>query len=323
VSVTNPTDVVEAYISDVRARLADVPEEDRADLLEDVASHVREIADEFGPESLQDRLGSPADFAAELRASAGYADVAEEPAAPSRMRRAGRAVAGRVRTDANRELWRKLEPGWWVVRGVLVGYLALWMTGAHPEFIPRLGNSHLLGLGVLVVGAVGSFKLGERRPATQSLWLRRTRIAAEVGLVFFALTYVGDAGSTHVVFVDNGVVAQPDACLRDSAGRPISNLYAFDASGQAIPQFFLTDEAGRPIDNLCPDQVEIGADGPPKTTYAKDTNGAPVYGVFPRQQTVQVPDPATGNVTERPVTPPAVVFPQLATTTTTPEAAPQ
>jgi hypothetical protein len=88
-----------------------------------------------------------------------------------------------------------------------------------------------------------------------------------------------------------------------------------DSSGKLIPQFFLTDQAGRAIDNLCPDQTDAEKpNGPARTTYARDINGAPVYNVFPRaQQRATSTDPMTGeSLGSAPVPPPAVVLPQIA-----------
>ena len=52
------------------AQLADLPDDDRADLLDELAAHVDELVAE-GDTPLTDRLGTPAEYAAELRASAG------------------------------------------------------------------------------------------------------------------------------------------------------------------------------------------------------------------------------------------------------------
>jgi uncharacterized membrane protein len=60
----------QSYLDRVGAALADLPEEERADLLDELGTHVDEIAAE-GTSSLEARLGSPDDYAAELRASAG------------------------------------------------------------------------------------------------------------------------------------------------------------------------------------------------------------------------------------------------------------
>jgi uncharacterized membrane protein len=300
-------DAVEAYINEVRERLADVPEEDRVDLLDDVAAHVREIADEFGAEALHERLGTPEEFTTELRASAGYGAPTgseEAPPAPSRLRRSVRWIDSTFRTDANRALWRKLEPGWFVLRGVLAGFLVSRVTGAGG-----------FGVVLMAAGAVASYRLGDRRPATQKPSVRRLRVAAEVGLALVALATL-HSSSDRIIYVDSGGPAfAGDPCLRDGTGQPIGNLYAFDPQGQLIPQFFLTDQAGRPIQNLCPDAVTKNG-YPVGTEYVRDVNGAPVYGVFPRKQTATNFDQETNTMTKEPVVPPAVVFPQLSPPTT-------
>ncbi|HUR78363.1 MAG TPA: hypothetical protein VMZ22_10475 [Acidimicrobiales bacterium] len=315
-STTHEADVVEAYVNEVRNRLADVPEEDRAELLDDVAAHVREIADEFGVDSLRDRLGTPAEFTSELRASAGYG-AAINSNQPLRSRQFMAWLDRHVRTEASRALWRKLEPGWFVVRGVLFGYFVLMLTGADPALVPSLGNNQLFGLFILLAGAVVSFRLGERRPSAQPKWLRRARVLGEIALVVFAAGYLGDAARTRTVYFDSGPagVSHVDGCLRDASGQPIANLYAFDPTGQLIPKFFLTDQAGRPIQNLCPEQTTRNG-MPVETEYARDVHGAPVFGVFPRAQTTARVEDQTGQVVKEPLVPPAVVFPQLAPVTT-------
>lgn len=316
-TTTVPVDVVEAYISEVRTRLADVPEEDRVELLDDVAAHVREIAEEFGPAELETRLGTPAEFTHELRVSAGYAPASEPAgaaASPGRLRRSFAWARAKVDTEPNRVLWRRLQPGWFVLRGVFVGYLLLAIAGADAGLIPRVGDTRLFGFAVLVACAIASYKLAERRPAVQAPWVRRARIGAEVALVLFALAYIDD--TERVVYYESGPSSfERDPCLRDASGSPIGNLYAFDPAGQLIPQFFLTDQAGRPINNLCPEMVT--KEGlPVETVYARDVNGSPVYGVFPRAQTAVNLDAETGTTTKAPVVPPAVVLPQLAPPTT-------
>jgi hypothetical protein len=307
-------DAVETYIEAVRAGLTDVPEEDRVELLEDVAGHVREIADEFGPEDLEARLGTPQQFTEELRASAGYGPIEEVVPEPApRISRVRVWLDDHVRTEANRALWRKLEPGWFAVRGAAIVYVLVSAVHA-PEPV---------GFAAIVAGAVASLTLGDRR-VTQPKWISRARIAGEVAFVVFAVVLLHNA-SHRVQYIDyGGNATQFHPCLRDSGGRPIGNLYAFDRAGQAIPQFFLTDENGRPIDNLCPDQ-SLHNGKPVQTDYAHDVNGAPVYGVFPRKQVEATPIPTENGVTitTTPVAPPAVVFPQLAPPTTEAPAQPQ
>ncbi len=324
-STTHPkVDEVEAFIAAVKERLAGVPDEERAELLDDVTAHVREVADEFGPDQLMERLGTPEHFSEELRVSAGYAPNDEADLAgaksPGPLLRWWNNANDRLGTEGKRELWRKLEPGWFVVRGALFGLFVLMVTGVDADALPRLG---VVGMAVLAAGAVVSFKLGERRPATETALKRAARITAEAALVVLGLAFLSDASERQVVYYDSQAGPyERDPCLRDSAGRAISNLFAFDTSGQLIPQFFLTDQKGRPIDNLCPDQAAANQFGPAQTTYTRDVNGAQVFNVFPRQQQQGMPDPITGALTWSPLAPPAVLFPQLAPPMAGPAAAP-
>ena len=55
----------QSYLDRVGAALADLPEEERADMLDELGTHVDEIAAE-GTSSLDARLGSPEDYAAHI-----------------------------------------------------------------------------------------------------------------------------------------------------------------------------------------------------------------------------------------------------------------
>src|SRR5687767_7085569 len=70
---------VKTYIAAVAARLADLPQEERDDLMADLEQHLHEVAAE-GDGTLTERLGTPESYAAELRTSAGLSpDGGKEP----------------------------------------------------------------------------------------------------------------------------------------------------------------------------------------------------------------------------------------------------
>jgi hypothetical protein len=64
------------YLAQVRAELSDLPPGELEDVLQDVSGHLTEVVAEFGREptisDLQDRLGTPRQYADELRTAAGY-----------------------------------------------------------------------------------------------------------------------------------------------------------------------------------------------------------------------------------------------------------
>lgn len=70
------TGPVATYLAQVRAELSDLPPGELADVLDDVSGHLTEVAAEFEDEltadSLQERLGTPREYADELRTAAGY-----------------------------------------------------------------------------------------------------------------------------------------------------------------------------------------------------------------------------------------------------------
>jgi hypothetical protein len=80
---------VARYAAAVRAAFADLPAPDRETLLEDIEDHLVEVAAESGG-PLEERLGPPETYAAELRAWAGLP-------APGAARRRGRRTSRLVR----------------------------------------------------------------------------------------------------------------------------------------------------------------------------------------------------------------------------------
>lgn len=68
--------VVAAYQGRVREELADLPSAELEEVIDDIASHLVDVSDELGEDlsqqTLVSRLGTPQEYAAELRAAAGY-----------------------------------------------------------------------------------------------------------------------------------------------------------------------------------------------------------------------------------------------------------
>jgi hypothetical protein len=323
VTVLAPTEnpEVTAYVAEVAQHLADLPAAERDDLLDDLAQHLAEIAAEPGP-PLVERLGSPAEYAAELLASAG---VTPRPTRrPPGVRAV--AVADAVRSSAAYRAVAafapELRPAWWVARGALAAWLLAealtheqWHTA--PLFLPKPGGSAVLGLVLLVVSVVASVSIGRR---ALSRWQWAAVMAADVVLLAFgahiadkAFDRLNDVQTSYVV--NNVDMAPNDACLRSHDGRPIQNLYAYDGNGNPIDQVVLYDEKGTPIDNLCVTDVDDNG-RPTSTQYATDANGRHVVNVFPRRRYVTVTDPtATGAPPSESTVvepPPAIVPPKLA-----------
>jgi hypothetical protein len=73
---TTTTGASATYLAQVRAELSDLPDTELDEVLEDVADHLEEIGAELDGEptmpALQARLGTPGEYAEELRTAAGY-----------------------------------------------------------------------------------------------------------------------------------------------------------------------------------------------------------------------------------------------------------
>jgi hypothetical protein len=176
----NATDEVTAYVDAVRAALADLTDELRTDLLDDLPEHLREVLSE-GDGSLVDRLGSPQPYAAELRAAAGIVGGFPDPPAKGRFAElAATARANLAVVDARlgpllgyasaSEFLQLLRPAWWVLRGYLAAMVLARIvddSGQPMGLLPRVGGSEALALLMLGAAVLGSVWLG-RRPAPRA-----------------------------------------------------------------------------------------------------------------------------------------------------------
>jgi hypothetical protein len=150
---------VDTYLAALRDHLGALPEQEREELLADLAANLEETAaDTSGP--LAEVLGEPEAFARELLVSSGTTAVLT---APSFLTSASRATR-ESRAWRHVGPWlKKVQPAWWVLRGYVAAVALAGLTGGSATSVPpRLGDSAALGL--LLVGGcvVGSVWLGER-----------------------------------------------------------------------------------------------------------------------------------------------------------------
>ena len=297
---------VARYATAVRAAFADLPAPERELLLEDLEDHLQEVAAEAGG-PLEERLGTPAAYAAELRASAGRpgAGVAaaagrarprlRESRVARRLRRSWRGTMANPAAAAVAEFLPELRPAWWVLRGYLAVLAASALLGSlYPDDgqganfpVPELFGSQLLGLLVTVAAVVVSVRLGRRGPATG--WRRGLAVAGNAALGLFAVFMLVDLGArvtSHDYPAQLVTVYQRDPSGLRAHGREISNIYAFDAGGKPLRDVYLIDQDGNPVvathnDNPFLDPREL-----------VDGDGNEVANRYPQAQ--QEIDPATG-----------------------------
>jgi hypothetical protein len=284
---------VEDYAAGVRAALADLPAGTRDELLADLPDHLAEVAGEDEDTDLTTRLGSPAAYAADLRAAAGL------PPAGTALRDRARDWADRPWARSTAEFLPELRPGWWVARGLLAAFMVtVWVGGGVPFWIV-----------LAVPAAVGSVLLGRR--AQEDLRWRVTGQLLTVATVLVAVValFLVTATTAPTASNDTGY-SEPDGQVPPGLGS-VTNLYVYGPDGKPLKDVQIFDQDGRPITL----ESNTDANGNTITTVPRyDPGGRVVGNVYPQEQTVTDNGQfdANGNPTVVRVTPPAVVPTTLA-----------
>jgi hypothetical protein len=262
------------YLNRVRAALADVAPDERDELVDDLAAHLADLSAEPGGSSLTERLGEPEEYAAELRASAGLAQVRPAGDIGARLRAAGRemrAAADRL-PGAPRILGflPELRPGWWVLRGYLLAAVPLGIIfGTNGPFPDGEGVLALIILLPFTIWA--SVRLGRQTPDLR----RPARWAIGAGGIVLALCglvlITDSAGDGGAVYDDGGTLGY------------VTDLRVYDSNGELLHQVQIFDQNGQPV------EVDSGC-GQPNRMRA---DGSTATNVYPRQ----ADDPACADYT--------------------------
>ncbi|MFG1990220.1 HAAS signaling domain-containing protein [Actinoplanes sp. NPDC048988] len=255
-NITEQDEIAE-YVAGVRQALADLPDATRDELLEDLPEHLAEVRAE-GTGTLTERLGTPAAYAAELRATAGFVGGFPDPprgawvtAAEIRAKvmpvldRADVKVGPLIGYPRASEFLTLLRPAWWVLRGYLVA-MALAMildsSGGSPGLLPRVGGSNVIALMLLAVGVAGSILLG-KRGVQLSQWPRWALYSGTTVLVIFGL-----AGFTAA---DNGVrgpgFSDVSSYQESNPYNTINDLFVYDEKGTLVPNARVFDQNGNAV----------------------------------------------------------------------------
>lgn len=144
--------------------------------------------------------------------------------------------------------FRSLEPAWWLACTalfVLVGVLLLRGWGDPVPVVLALGT--MAGLALWA----GPRASTERRWLWATVPLSAFAVGAVFGLVSEFVDRAGPYGE-YAYLADNGYLPEPESAvpaggLRND-GRPLHNIYAFDAKGKPMADMYLYDHAGRPIE---------------------------------------------------------------------------
>jgi hypothetical protein len=279
------------FAAAVREALADLPEEDRDELTDGLEADLSESL----AEDLRRTLPDPVAYAAELRAAAGLPARARKRGAFAGLAESGRDTLSDVRiairrnpalagaldfVDAVRPLWWAIRA--WVASWVLAAFFGMergyWFDGAwwivFAVFLVvsvQWGRGRWLGTGVPTLIAVGNV------------------IAVLALLPIRAAT---DNGGNGIGSFDRGYSAGANSVLNDPPakglmfdGKPLQNIYAYDAQGRPLHHVQLFDQSGHPLD---PFSHQPGEDQPcaddgcaSLIAAAKLETGQQAFNVFP------------------------------------------
>lgn len=246
--------LTDTYLLAVAAELADLEAADRDDLLEDLQLHLAELRAEDPDVDLLARLGTPADYAAELRQSAGLPAPSGGPSWRDRLGALRNSLVDR----ASRRPWvlavvdflPQLRPAWWVLRayGVVALVDHLFHQGNYRwgvGIVPQVHGQGLLGFVLLAVLVVASVRLATRPPAWR-VWGRTALVANAVLAIATPAYFFSMQGDTYV----QTVIQQTSVCCNEVVGddgRTLTNLFGYDGQGHLVPQLQLFDQDGKPV----------------------------------------------------------------------------
>jgi hypothetical protein len=309
-----PPDVAE-YLRVVRDALADLPADERDDLLAEVEASLLEAASDTSG-SVAAKLGPPEEFAAELRSAAGLHEVTPAASQVSLFTELRQWAATSPRARALRAVAAELAPIWWAMRGYLaVGFLAVatnasWSSTNHA--IPRIGSGEGGVVAILVAVAL-SVWLGLR---TRGRKTRFTALiaAANIGLVLAVIpvaqeiTGAQNAANRQLVsmaYASQKLPPVPEGL--SNYGKPIQNIYPYSRDGKLLHDVLLYDGAGNPL--------EIRGEADPNRRIVVSNGGDQMFNAFP----IRYYEPGTTHVAHPnagpPVLTPSILTPTLTTTT--------
>jgi hypothetical protein len=306
---------VATYAAAVRAALAlliPLAESQREILLEDLEDHLAEVASESGV-PLQERLGKPEDYAAELRSA--YTGAAETTTRRKPIRDTVKAlISSAIDTKTYREmhaLFPELRPGWWVLRAYLAVLILtfLFSTGQNLRPIPNpFSKVGLLQIVATLFAIVMSVRLGRRGLPRSTGW-RGAAVVANVAIALLGLPVLAGMSTSHPNADSNAYSNDPysSAVAAGYYYPGFANIYPYTKDGKPLKDVLLYDQSGKP---LMPPKSGIPTD------YALDANGQPILNSYPLNQRHPNGDP---------IMPPRVALPPspaIATASPTPTVTP-
>jgi uncharacterized membrane protein len=286
---SNQANDVATYAAAVRSALASLPEAERASLLEDLENHLAEVAGESDL-SLQERLGKPEDYAAEL--SSAYSSGSNPPNIKRRLfrERSWALVKAAFGTQLYRELRAllpELLPGWWVLRAYLVVLVLAFMFRGEANLRPipnPFSSGGLLQILATLLAMVISVRLGRRGMPVNRGW-RGAALGVNVAIAVLALPVLVSMGTgDRYSYLYDGTSDPYFSSVSAGYYPGLTNIYPYSKDGKALKDVLLYDQDGHPLIPTAGKDVATtvptGADGLPiPNAYPldqRDANGLPV-----------------------------------------------
>jgi HAAS domain-containing protein len=252
-----PTPDVATFVAQVRARLADLTEEEREELVGGLEADLGERLAEGETD-----LGDPATYAAELRAAAGLEPIrrAPRPHLPPRQRVEGWLDGARSRLDelaatrwgaAEWSFLVSLRPLWWFFRAWLAVQLIDMSTGSDMATpVPTLMGVWP-GVLVTVLFTVVSVQIGRGLwwPGSRkgmSLAARLVLLALNSFAFLVAPVVLGQFPGAGAYDYSDELSYRPSPGLQDR-GTFVTNVFPYDAQGRPLTGVQLFDQDGRPL----------------------------------------------------------------------------
>lgn len=298
---TPPPDALE-YLQAVRATLADLPPEERDELMVDVETALFEAAEE-SERPLAARLGPPEEFAADLRAAAGLQDRQVPAPAASRLRDLFAVALTHPRVGSARRMGGELAPIWWMLRAFIAFAAVALMLGAPTSvknpWMPVLGD-RTSTLAFLALIAAGSVWLGLRHRRSRAM----VRVNVALALVALPLGLVLLDKGSDIYGGGSVLYNDPPPTGLNVDGYPLRNIYAYTRDGRPLHDVALFGDHGMPL-NIGGEQ----SPDPHRRLLTTPAGGA-VFNTFP----ILYVDPGTGRVadpdaTAVPIRPPRLTSP--------------
>jgi hypothetical protein len=321
---------VGAYVAAVRAQLDDLSRDEIEELTGGLEADLSDalLNQETAPGQM---LGSPADYAAELRSAAGLPprrdpipgeragglpilrlrDLREQALAPLRPRPWWPAVTDFLIT---------LQPAWWLLRAYVAYQLIVESLIGRRAILPY-DPITWLALAVLIVGSV---ELGRRAWAGRGRWQRGLIYAGNAFAVLLILLGVGAFGqivdSNTGSYSSTEVVVEPPAEGLYNAGHPVVNVFPYDRNGKPLTDVQLFDDRGRP---LIGERTYLGPnDQLVRLVPVVTAEGKQGFNVFPLREEIVEPGYDANTGEELPLPPEGRLRPAVLPDATQPPVAP-